>query len=111
LRRLEKSQAEPEILRSGDIVLDPSRRLVTVDDTRVDLTPTEFDLLAIFMASPGRVFSRLDLLDQTQGEAYEGYERTIDVHIRNLRTKIESDPKSPRYIETVYGVGYRFSGT
>ena len=111
LRRLEKSQNEPEILRSGDIVLDPSRRLVTVDDTRVDLTPTEFDLLAIFMTSPGRVFSRLDLLDQTQGEAYEGYERTIDVHIRNLRTKIESDPKSPRYIETVYGVGYRFSGT
>ncbi|MCB9161205.1 MAG: response regulator transcription factor [Caldilineaceae bacterium] len=111
LRRLEKSQNEPEILRSGEVVLDPSRRLVTVDDTRVDLTPTEFDLLAIFMASPGRVFSRLDLLDQTQGEAYEGYERTIDVHIRNLRTKIEPDPKSPRYIETVYGVGYRFSGT
>ena len=111
LRRLEKSQTEPEILRSGEVVLDPSRRLVTVDDTRVDLTPTEFDLLAIFMASPGRVFSRLDLLDQTQGEAYEGYERTIDVHIRNLRTKIEPDPKSPRYIETVYGVGYRFSGT
>ncbi|MCA9249446.1 MAG: response regulator, partial [Planctomycetales bacterium] len=69
LRRLEKSQNEPEILRSGEVVLDPSRRLVTVDDTRVDLTPTEFDLLAIFMASPGRVFSRLDLLDQTQGEA------------------------------------------
>ena len=111
LRRLEKSQSEPEILRTGGIVLDPSRRLVTVGDTRVDLTPTEFDLLAIFMASPGRVFSRLDLLDQTQGEAYEGYERTIDVHIRNLRTKIEPDPKAPRYIETVYGVGYRFSET
>lgn len=111
LRRMEKSMSEPELLRAGDVTLDQSRRLVTVDGARVDLTPTEFDLLAIFMASPGRVYSRLDLLDQTQGEAYEGYERTIDVHIRNLRTKIEPNPKEPRYIETVYGVGYRFVGT
>jgi DNA-binding response OmpR family regulator len=110
LRRMEKSMSEPELLRAGDLTLDQSRRLVTTDGARVDLTPTEFDLLAIFMASPGRVFSRLDLLDQTQGEAYEGYERTIDVHIRNLRTKIEPNPKEPRYIETVYGVGYRFVG-
>ncbi len=61
------------------------------------------------MSTPGRVFSRLELLDRLQGTAYEGYERTIDVHIRNLRIKIETDPSSPRYIETIYGAGYRFA--
>jgi DNA-binding response OmpR family regulator len=73
----------------------------------VDLTPSEFDLLAALMTSPGRVFSRLDLLDVIQGVRYEGYERTIDTHIKNLRAKIEADPRKPQYIETVYGVGYR----
>ncbi|MFV9675983.1 MAG: winged helix-turn-helix domain-containing protein, partial [Anaerolineales bacterium] len=71
--------------------------------------PSEFDLLAVLMSSPGRVFSRLDLLEYIQGVAYGGYERTIDVHIKNLRSKIEPDPSSPRYIETIYGVGYRFT--
>ena len=61
------------------------------------------------MASPGRVFARLELLDKLQGDAYEGYERTIDVHIRNLRTKIEPDPRNPRYVLTVYGIGYRLA--
>jgi len=75
----------------------------------VDLTPSEFELLATLMAAPGRVFSRLEILDRLQGAAYEGYERTIDVHIRNLRTKIEPDPSNPHYIETVYGAGYRFA--
>ena len=75
----------------------------------MDLTPSEFDLLATLMSAPGRTFSRLDLLDRIQGTAYEGYERTIDVHIKNLRGKIESDSRSPRYIKTVYGVGYRFA--
>jgi DNA-binding response OmpR family regulator len=80
-----------------------------VDGRSVDLTPSEFDLLAGLMSAPGRVFSRLDLLDIIQGVRYEGYERTIDTHIKNLRGKIEDDPRSPRYIETVYGVGYRFA--
>jgi len=75
----------------------------------VDLTPSEFDLLAVLMGDPGRVFSRMELLERLQGEAYEGYERSIDVHVRNLRTKIEPDPSLPRYVETVYGVGYRFN--
>jgi DNA-binding response OmpR family regulator len=75
----------------------------------VELTRSEFEMLAVLMSSPGRVFSRLDLLDRMTGDAYEGYERTIDVHIRNLRTKIESDPKHPQYVETVYGMGYRFA--
>ena len=74
-----------------------------------ELTPFEFDLLATLMSAPGRVFSRLSLLDRLQGEAYEGYERTIDFHVRNLRTKIERDPSHPRYVQTVFGVGYRFT--
>ena len=109
LRRASKNLAEPDMLRALDITLDRTGRLVTVGGKRVDLTPSEFDLLATLMLAPGRVFSRLDLLDRLQGTAYEGYERTIDVHIRNLRSKIETDTRRPRYIETVFGVGYRFA--
>ncbi len=110
LRRLEKQQtSEQEILREGDIFVDQSARITTVDGQPIDLTPSEFDLLVTLMSTPGRVFSRLELLDRLQGTAYEGYERTIDVHVRNLRTKIETDPSSPRYIETIYGAGYRFA--
>jgi DNA-binding response OmpR family regulator len=109
LRRLEKQGGAQDILRAGDIHLDRGGRILMVGGQSIDLTPSEFDLLATMMAAPGRVFSRLELLDRLQGAAYEGYERTIDVHIRNLRTKIETDPSSPRYIETVYGAGYRFA--
>ena len=77
----------------------------------IDLTPTEFNLLAALMAQPGRVFTRLQLLEAAQGTAYEGYERTVDAHIKNLRAKLETDPKEPRLIETVFGVGYRFHKT
>jgi DNA-binding response OmpR family regulator len=110
LRRLEKQhQGEQELLRAGDLTLDRTSRMTSVAGQQVDLTPSEFDLLVTLMEAPGRVFSRLELLEHLQGSAYEGYERTIDVHIRNLRTKIESDPSNPRYIETLYGVGYRFA--
>jgi DNA-binding response OmpR family regulator len=109
LRRLEKQSVEQDILRAADITLDRAGRILSVAGQPVDLTPSEFDLLATLMASPGRVFTRLELLDRLQGTAYAGYERTIDVHIRNLRTKIEPDPSNPRYIETVYGAGYRFA--
>jgi DNA-binding response OmpR family regulator len=108
LRRGQRAVNEPELLRAADIVLDRTRVAVTVGGRDVELTRSEFELLAVLMSSPGRVFSRLDLLDRMSGDAYEGYERTIDVHIRNLRTKIEGDPKHPKYIETVYGMGYRF---
>jgi DNA-binding response OmpR family regulator len=108
LRRVEKQSAEPEILRAAGIELDRSGRIVRIAGRPVDLTPSEFELLASLMAAPGRVFSRLELLDKLQGAAYEGYERTIDVHIRNLRAKIEPESQ-PHYIETVYGVGYRFA--
>ncbi len=110
LRRLEKQQMpKSSLLRAGELVVDRDGRIVTTGGQLVDLTPSEFDILATLMAVPGRVFSRLELLERLQGTAYEGYERTIDVHIRNLRTKIEVDPSKPAYIETVYGAGYRFA--
>jgi DNA-binding response OmpR family regulator len=109
LRRVGREQADAEVLRAADITLDRTRRLVTAAGRPVDLTPSEFDLLAAFLAAPGRAYTRAELLDRLQGDAYDGYERTIDVHIRNLRTKIEPDPSKPRYVETVYGVGYRFA--
>ena len=109
LRRAAREPAGAELLRVADITLDRSSRLVKVSERTVDLTPSEFDLLSVFMAAPGRAFTRTELLDRLQGDSFEGYERTIDVHIRNLRTKIEITPSDPRYIETIYGVGYRFA--
>ena len=111
LRRADKAggNGPAALLRADDLTLDRDRREVIVDGSSVDLTPSEFDLLATFLSAPGRVFSRLELLDKLQGDAYEGFERTIDVHIRNLRTKIEPDPRNPRYIVTVYGIGYRLA--
>jgi two-component system alkaline phosphatase synthesis response regulator PhoP len=109
LRRADRAKPAADIVRAADITLDRIGRVVTVGEKRVDLTPSEFDLLATLMSAPGRAFSRLDLLERIQGDAYDGYQRTIDVHVRNLRTKIESDPSHPRYVESVYGVGYRFT--
>lgn len=106
LRRAGKESAGGGKLRVDDVALDPDSRLVTVGDRPIDLTPSEFQLLAVLMAAPGRVFSRQNLLNQLQGSAW--VERTVDVHIRNLRAKIEPDPGQPRYIETVFGAGYRF---
>jgi DNA-binding response OmpR family regulator len=108
LRRAGETTPQGRSLEIAGIYLDRDSRLVRVDDRVVDLTPSEFDLLTALMISPGRVFTRLDLLDVVQGVRYEGYERTIDTHIKNLRAKIEVDPRHPRWIETVYGVGYRF---
>lgn len=109
LRRTGQVEPKAKILRVTDITLDRDSHTVKVGDRFVDLTPSEFDLLATLMSAPGRAFSRLDLLDRLQGVAYEGYERTIDVHIKNLRSKIKVDSQSQSYIETVYGVGYRFT--
>ena len=109
IRRTGKAQQESEVLRVAEVTLDRIGRRVTVDERRVDLTPSEFDLLTTLMSAPGRAFTRLDLLERIQGDAFDGYQRTIDVHVRNLRTKIEPDPSHPRYIESVYGVGYRFA--
>ena len=111
LRRAGEDHTPEEVLRVGAISLDRNLHAVKVDEQEVDLTPSEFDLLAILMSYPGRVFSRMELLEHLQGTAFEGVVRTIDVHIRNLRTKIEPDPANPFYIETVYGVGYRFQSS
>jgi two-component system alkaline phosphatase synthesis response regulator PhoP len=110
LRRVSKLPLESDIVRAADITVDRVGHLVYVGDNQVDLTPSEFDLLVLLVSSPGRAFSRTELLERLQqGLIVEGIERTIDVHIRNLRTKIEVDPAYPRYIETVYGIGYRFA--
>ena len=93
--------------RVRDLELSAETRLVTLRGQRIDLTPNEFGILQVLIARPGRVFTRMELLDQVQGEAYAAYERTVDVHVKNLRAKLESDPRNPDYIETVYGVGYR----
>jgi len=108
LRRTAGATPPVEILRGGDLVLDVSAHLVMLAGQPLDLTPTEFDLLQVFMQNPGRAFTRLDLLDRVQGDAYEGYERTIDAHVKNLRAKLGDDPRHPRYVQTVYGVGYKF---
>jgi DNA-binding response OmpR family regulator len=108
LRRTEGQGQAPERLVAGDIELDAVARTVTVRGARVDLTPTEFDLLAVLMQNPNRVFTRMQLLDKVQGYAYEGYERAIDAHIKNLRQKVEQTPSGPRHIVTVFGVGYKF---
>jgi DNA-binding response OmpR family regulator len=108
LRRTQKQAKSAEIVRAADILIDKTRRLVQVAERQIDLTPSEFDLLAVLMSSPGRAFTRAELLGKLQGAHFEGVERTIDVHIRNLRAKVEPDPRHPRYVETVFGVGYRF---
>jgi DNA-binding response OmpR family regulator len=109
LRRALRSPLETDTLKGGPIYLDRSARTVTVNGEPTSLTPSEFDLLYVLMSMPGRVFSRSDLLLKLQGTTFEGVERTIDVHIRNLRTKIEPDPSTPKYILTVFGVGYKFA--
>lgn len=108
LRRMTKPIDAPALLRVGDVILDRTMRNVSIAGRTVELTPSEFELLALFMATPGRVFARAELLEQLQGDNYERVERTIDVHIRNLRSKIEPDPARPQYVQTVFGVGYRF---
>jgi two-component system alkaline phosphatase synthesis response regulator PhoP len=108
LRRAAAGPVAAEVLRAADLEIDLNAHTATRAGALLDLTPTEFKLLATLAAQPGRAFSRLQLLEAAQGTAYEGYERTIDAHIKNLRAKLEPDPKNPCYIETVFGVGYRF---
>ena len=104
------SAPAPEIVHAGDITVDVQGHQAAAAGRPLDLTPTEFDLLLILVQSPGRAFTRLELLDRVQGDAYEGYERTVYAHVKNLRAKLGDDPRKPRYILTVYGVGYKFEG-
>jgi DNA-binding response OmpR family regulator len=113
LRRSQLAAATPESdgerLEVGDVLLDPARRVVTVGAASVDLTYVEFELLQMLMSSPGRVFSRAQLLDGVWGSSDFREPRTVDVHVRHLREKLEPSPSEPRYIQTVRGVGYRFA--
>lgn len=108
LRRETRKQLTNKIFHAADITLDYESHNVMVGEHYLDLTPSEFDILATLMSMPGKVFSRMDLLDALQGVRYEGYERTIDLHIKNLRAKIRLLSAQSSYIETIYGVGYRF---
>jgi two-component system, OmpR family, alkaline phosphatase synthesis response regulator PhoP len=108
LRRTGQEAPADEVLRAADVILDKGSRTVQVAGRPIKLTPSEFDLLAELMVVPGRVLSRGTLLELLQGSTWEGAERTVDVHVRNLRLKMEADPAHPYYIETVFGVGYRF---
>jgi DNA-binding response OmpR family regulator len=109
LRRVGGDLAHADVVRVGDVELDVPRVRVTVAGRRVDLTPTEFQLLLTLARQPGRVLTRGQLLDAVHGVAFESFERAIDAHVKNIRRKIEPDPRSPRYLQTVFGVGYRFA--
>ncbi len=109
LRRSGAATPESNLLRAGQLQLDRDAHMVSVAGQEIELTPMEYSLLNTFMTNPGRAFSRMELLERAQGFAYDGYERTVDVHIKNLRKKIEIDPGQPDYILTVFGVGYRFN--
>jgi two-component system alkaline phosphatase synthesis response regulator PhoP len=112
LRRSEASSASGEnnsLVRAGDLVLDTARMQLSRGGTPVELTPTEFQLLTALAREPGRVFTRAQLLDTLHGVAFESFERAIDAHIKNIRRKIEPDPRSPHYILSIYGVGYKLA--
>ncbi len=109
LRRSRTAARGDKVVRAGDVEIDTAKMRVSVGGVQVDLTPTEFQLLATLAREPGRVFTRSQLLDAVHGVAIESYERAIDAHVKNIRRKIEPEPGSPRYVVTVHGVGYRFA--
>ena len=109
LRRTDRPAEASDVIKVGELQLDVPRMRTQVADRTVDLTPTEFTLLATLARQPGRIFTRSQLLDALHGVAFESYERAIDSHIKNLRRKLEPDPRQPRYVLTVYGVGYRLA--
>jgi two-component system alkaline phosphatase synthesis response regulator PhoP len=109
IRRAEAPPERGDVLRAGDVMLDVPRMKATASGKPIDLTPTEFQLLAMLVRKPGRVFTRAQLLDAIRGVSVESFERAIDAHIKNLRRKLEPDARNPRYILTIYGVGYKFA--
>ncbi|HET9085610.1 MAG TPA: response regulator transcription factor [Candidatus Limnocylindrales bacterium] len=109
LRRTDRPAEASDVIRVGELQLDVPRMRTEVGGKTIDLTPTEFTLLATLARQPGRIFTRSQLLDALHGVAFESYERAIDSHIKNLRRKLEPDPREPRFVLTVYGVGYRLA--
>jgi two-component system alkaline phosphatase synthesis response regulator PhoP len=113
LRRKKLDQTQSAAVHkiiTSHLQLDLDQHLFFVENNQVELTRTEFNLMQIFMENPGYTLTRDDLLEKAMGYAYAGLGRTLDTHVRNLRRKIESDPDNPRFIQTIYGVGYRFMG-
>jgi DNA-binding response OmpR family regulator len=109
LRRVDRPVGAGDVISVGDLTLDVPRMRTEVAGRTVDLTPTEFTLLATLARQPGRIFTRSQLLDALHGITFESYERAIDSHVKNLRRKLEPEPRQPRYVLTVYGVGYRLA--
>lgn len=109
LRRFESASAGAEMIRVADVALDVPKMRATIAGQGADLTPTKFQLLATLAREPGRIFTRAQLLDAVRGVAFDSYERAIDAHVKNIRRKIEPNPREPRYILSVYGVGYKFA--
>ncbi len=109
LRRAGAQAPSAEIIHAADVEVDAVRHSARRGETVLDLTPTEFAILATLAREPGRAFTRLQLLEAAQGETFEGYERTVDAHIKNLRAKLEHNPRQPEYILTVFGIGYKFN--
>ncbi len=107
LRRCSRVAEVSSAVRVGELAMDSERREVTLDGEHVELTRTEFDILWAMVAKPGRVFSRLQLMEASSDDVYEGYERTIDAHVKNIRRKLGEDSRAPRYLKTVFGVGYK----
>ncbi|MCA9974287.1 MAG: response regulator transcription factor, partial [Anaerolineales bacterium] len=101
---------QQRVLRLGGLEMDVGRRMVSVNGRFVDLTATEFDILHVLLEHPGYVWTRGELIRTALDSDFEGIDRTVDSHVRNLRRKIEPDPRQPTYIQTVYGVGYRLEG-
>jgi len=108
-RRIDSAPERGDVIRAGEVALDKRRMRATAGDKPIDLTPTEFELLATLARQPGRVFTRAQLLDAIRGVAVESFDRAIDAHVKNLRRKLEPDPRNPRYVLTVHGVGYKFA--
>ena len=111
LRRTEQAATPAQVIRAGDVTVDLERMRVTASDRAIDLTRTELMLLATLARQPGRVFTRGQLLDAIHGIEVESYERAIDAHVKNIRRKLEPDPRRPRYVLTAHGMGYRFADT
>jgi two-component system, OmpR family, alkaline phosphatase synthesis response regulator PhoP len=111
LRRAEGDEHAATVLTIGELSIDFERRSVKRNGEPIELTATEFDLLAVLAREPGRPFTRAQLLERVYDASYIGYDRTVDAHIKNLRRKIEPDPQEPSYILTIYGVGYKFAET
>jgi DNA-binding response OmpR family regulator len=108
-RRIDAAPERGDVVRAGDVTLDKRRMQASVGDRAIDLTATEFELLATLAAQPGRVFTRAQLLDAIRGVEVESFDRAIDAHVKNVRRKLERDPRNPRYVLTVHGVGYKFA--